>query len=274
VHPMTQTQQDPSQASKTAGAAAPASADGGGDDPLAHLHRMSTTAGLGSGEYVAINGAAVFALIVGIVSALCLFEETLFIVIPLVGVITAMVALRQIARSNGTQTGRGLAVIGLVLSIAFGGWMIYRKATERSRQSADRAAIESLIKQYGDTVRDGKFDQAYGLFSSRFAERVPLQTFTDRMRFVQEAPTYGKLKGATWNGLAEFETDPTTGAVNGIAAIMLEFEKAPRPIRQDAFFHKDRSEWRIENLPEMFPPEKGPDGAPGPSRRPAAAQSQ
>ena len=33
------------------------------DDPLASLHRMSTTAGVASSEYVAINLAAVTALV-------------------------------------------------------------------------------------------------------------------------------------------------------------------------------------------------------------------
>src|SRR4051794_6354462 len=100
---MTQTQEDvpksarPDDPAEPAGATPPA-----GDDPLAHLHRMSTTAGLGSGEYVAINGAAVFGFILGLASALCLFEETILLVIPLVGAITSIVALRQIAKSNGT----------------------------------------------------------------------------------------------------------------------------------------------------------------------------
>src|SRR6185436_15279396 len=53
------------------------------DDPLAHLHKMSTTAGLGSQEYVAVNGMAVFALVLGLASGFALFDR-LFLVIPLV----------------------------------------------------------------------------------------------------------------------------------------------------------------------------------------------
>jgi hypothetical protein len=255
---MSQTQQDPATDPKRQQPASP-DAGGAGDDPLAHLHHMSTTAGLGSGEYVAINPTAVFSLIVGLASALCLFEETILLFIPLIGVISAIAALRQIARSSGTQTGRALAVVGLVLSIGFGGWVIYRKATEQSRQSADRNAIHQVIRQYGELIRDGKFDQAYGLFSPRFTNRVPLQTFTDRMKFVQETPSYGKLKNADWNKLVEFENNTADGSVMAVASILLNFEKAP-DIRQNAYFRKDAGEWRIEDLPDMFPMEKKPGG--------------
>jgi len=33
-----------------------------GGDPLAHLHKMSTTAGLGTTDYVAVNGMSIVAL--------------------------------------------------------------------------------------------------------------------------------------------------------------------------------------------------------------------
>jgi hypothetical protein len=262
---MSQIQQEPSPPAEPPGPAMrpPAAAD---DDPLSHLHRMSTTAGLGSGEYVAINGTAVFAFIVGLASALCLFEEVVLLLVPLVGIVTAIVAINQITKSNGTQTGRALAVVGLVLSVAFGGWVVFRKATERSRQAADRAAIETLIKQYGEVVREGKFDQAYGLFSSRFAERVPPQTFADRMKFVHETPSYGKLESAGWNGLVEFDADPGSGAVGAVASIQLNFEKAPQ-IRQDAFFRKERGTWRIDNLPDLFPPPERQQQQPPPGAR-------
>src|SRR3954454_3634686 len=86
----------------------------GDDDPLSHLHKMSITAGLGSGEYIAVNGAAVAAVLLGLASALALMNE-LLLIIPFTGIIVAIVALRQIRRSNRTQTGVGLVVLGLVL---------------------------------------------------------------------------------------------------------------------------------------------------------------
>src|SRR5213596_2432440 len=110
---MSQTQTDPSQSPP---------GQPPDDDPLAHLHKMSTTAGLGSGDYVAVNGAAVFALLLGLASALALLDE-LLLVIPLTGIIIAMVARRQIRQSNGTQTGRGLVALGVLLMLVFGGYV-------------------------------------------------------------------------------------------------------------------------------------------------------
>src|SRR5436190_20115121 len=98
---MSQTQTDPTQTPP----AAPPAAAAAGDDHLAHLHKMTTTAGLGSSDYVAVNGTAVFALLVGVASALALMSEVLLI-LPLVAIVAAFVALSQIRHSNGTQTGK------------------------------------------------------------------------------------------------------------------------------------------------------------------------
>src|SRR5688500_6062526 len=103
-----------------------------GDDPLSHLHKMSTTAGLGSTEYVAINAPSVFALIFGLASVMAIFDNILLI-IPLAGLVCAILALRQISQSNGTQTGRGLAIGGLLLSLAFGGYVVANQLTEATR---------------------------------------------------------------------------------------------------------------------------------------------
>src|SRR3989442_50419 len=103
---------------------------GGGDDPFLKLHKMSTTAGLGSGDYVAINGTAIASLLLGIASALVLFGAHLLLLIPLAGVVCGILAFRQIADSNGTQTGRGLAAVGLLLSLGFGGFSIGKEVFE------------------------------------------------------------------------------------------------------------------------------------------------
>src|SRR5215212_974195 len=95
-------------------------------DPLASLHKMSTTAGLGSTDYVEVNGTAIAALVLGLISAVTLFNEPLLLVVPAAGIVTAIFAFRQIARSNGTQTGSALAVGAILLSLGFGGIMFAR----------------------------------------------------------------------------------------------------------------------------------------------------
>src|SRR5580693_3500692 len=90
---------------------------------LVHLPRMSTTAGVGSQEYVAINTTAVIALLLGMASVLAIMTLPL-LAVPLVGVITAAFALSQISQSNGTQTGRHIALGGLFLSVGIGSFVV------------------------------------------------------------------------------------------------------------------------------------------------------
>src|SRR3954462_5034744 len=100
--------------------AATVNAAAAGVDPLAGLHKMSTTAGVTNLDYVAVNQTAIAAVLVGLLSALSFFGF-LLLVIPIVGAIFAVIALRQIADSNGTQTGRGLAILALALCVILGG---------------------------------------------------------------------------------------------------------------------------------------------------------
>ena len=83
---------------------------------------MSTTAGLGSGDYVAINGAAIASILIGVGSAIVLFDSKMLLVVPLAGIVCAILAWVQISQSNGTQTGRAVAAIGMLLSLGFGGF--------------------------------------------------------------------------------------------------------------------------------------------------------
>ena len=53
---------------------------------------MSTTAGLGSGDYVAINGTAIIAILLGVASAIVLFDSKMLLIVPLAGVVCAILA--------------------------------------------------------------------------------------------------------------------------------------------------------------------------------------
>src|SRR5829696_1587984 len=151
---MSQTQSDPTQTpprpapAPTQTTSAAGGAAGVDDDPLSHLHKMSTTAGLGSGDYVAVNGAAVFALLLGLASMLTMLEEIL-LVIPLACIVVSVIAWRQINQSNGTQTGKGLIVAGLVCAFAFGGFIFAREATDDLRTRGDRTLIKKTVEEFG-----------------------------------------------------------------------------------------------------------------------------
>ncbi len=222
------------------------------DDPLSHLHKMSTTAGLGSGEYVAVNGAAVFALLLGLASALTLLVEVL-IVLPIAAVIVSILAWRQIAASNGTQTGKGLIALALLTALGFGGFVVAREATEGIRTRNDRQAINSTLVEFGDKIKAGDFDGAFAYFSPRFAQNIPRATFDERIKMFREGPVYGKLKGAEGNGLVEFAKDPNSSTEFATTKINLTFEKAPAPISDAVTLRKEGNKWLIESLPILFP---------------------
>ena len=231
---------------------APAAA---GDDPLGHLYKMSTTAGLGSTEYVAVNNTAVVAIILGLASALSLLANVL-LVVPLAGYIVSLVAFRQIHRSAGTQTGQTLAGAGLLLSMGFLAFVGTRELTAASRTSADRQALATLIERFGQDLRDKKFEDAYQLFTPRFQDRIAQNTFTQRLTPFSENQFYGRLVRLSTNGLANFETDPNTGVRVGEATMIFEYDKIQEQPRQAAVFRIVQGQWRFENIPEVFPTEQ------------------
>jgi hypothetical protein len=68
--------------------------------------------------YRSVHHLAVSSLVLGVLSIISMFSWFLG-VIPLAGVVLAIVALRQISAAPGEMTGKGFALAGLILSIAF-----------------------------------------------------------------------------------------------------------------------------------------------------------
>lgn len=223
-----------------------------GDDPLSHLFKMSKTAGLGSGEYVAVNGTAVFALLLGFASALTLLEP-LLLLIPLVGIVVSIMAFVQIARSNGTQTGKGIVVVAVLLILGFGGSVFALKIREEVRTREDRAAIAEVVKQIAANAKSGDFAKSYPLFSSRFHDQFKLADFVDRMKVLGASEVYGKLKDVT-TGLMEFQTDDSTGTRFAIVRINFDFEKTKIPVPDDLTFRKEGDRWFVEGFQTLYPP--------------------
>lgn len=232
----------------------------GDEDPLAKLHKMSTTAGLGSGDYVAVNGTAVFSLLLGLGGLLALVAEPLLL-LPIAGIVTGIIAWRQIAGSNGTQTGKGLVIVALLFSVAIAGFVGVRKATEGMRTRKDRQAISELMQDLAKKIGEGDTKAAYQLFSDRFAGRTSQQAFDERIKLITDY--YGKLTKNSWNGLAEFTTDPATGGRYAFATIELSYEKAPQPIKDTLAMRRIGDKWVIDDMPNLFPPPRQPGQQPG-----------
>ncbi|HEX3358867.1 MAG TPA: DUF4190 domain-containing protein [Tepidisphaeraceae bacterium] len=220
------------------------------DDPLSHLHKMSTTAGLGTTEYVAVNGMAVVTLIMGVASALSLFDPIL-LTIPIITLILAILAMRQIRRSSGTQTGMGLAILGLLLALLFTGLVGGREVMEITRNREDENAINQLISQLDQNVHEAKFDGAYQLFTSKFTSRVKQQDFHDLWKGLVDGT---KVSSVRSNGRMAFDFVPDTGQKQGVGMTIMEFSSHAPQQRIEMFFKQQPDgTWKIDDIPLLFP---------------------
>jgi hypothetical protein len=230
------------------------------EDPLAQLHKMSTTAGLGTTDYVAVNGLSVVVLILGAASALSLLDVTFLVSLPPLTIVLAIIALRQIGNSNGTQTGKGLAILGLVLALVFAAAVGGRELVAIGGNRADQRAIDDLIGQLDRNISESKFDQAYALFNGKFTSRVKEQAFTDAWRPVVVNNHRPNIHS---NGRIFFETT-SEGDKAAVAMTIIEFMPNTPEQRIEMIFRKmPDGTWKIENIPQLFPAEK-PPGARGP----------
>src|SRR5205823_2030033 len=123
-------------------------------------------------------------LLLGIASALVLFGAYLLYLIPLAGVFCAVLAFRQVADSNGTQSGRILASVGLLLSLGFGGFMIARESYESVRNRADEKLIDGVLVQLDADVKADTYADAYQLCDDHFKQRIAQPLFEQRWKQV------------------------------------------------------------------------------------------
>jgi hypothetical protein len=233
-----------------------ATPQGDAPDPLAGLYHMSTTAGVGTQEYVAINPTAIAALALGLVSVLAMFSDIL-LVIPLAGLICAILALVQIRSSNGTQTGTGLAILGLVLSIAVGGGRGGYAAYTSLRTTADERQIAQIIHNLGQDVAKGDYAKAYGSFTQAFQDRVDLPKFEQAFKEFSTIPQLGPVESIEWNQQSVYtEAKPDTGVVLGYAMALFKHANNPYPRRLIITFEKSGGVWRPSDIESMFPTKK------------------
>jgi hypothetical protein len=231
------------------------------NDPLALLYKMSRTAGLGSGDYVAINTVAVISLVFGIAGALVVVDS-LFIVLPLVGLILGIMAFRQVRQSNGTQSGAGMAGLAMLLSIGFLGGKAGKELIDSLRLSADKKEIVAMISSLGQDISQmdpasaddtsNHLASAYEMFDETFKSRVSLKQFESLWLSTLRSPYYGPMVSMYSNGLLKFDVDPKSGdqVCTGIA--VAEFKRGEAP-RWAMNFRQLNNKWYIEDMPEVFP---------------------
>jgi hypothetical protein len=258
---MTESSTDPTKSASPTAAVA-------NDDPLRTLHKMSRTAGLGSNEYVAINPFSVAAVFFGLASGLVIFDA-LFLVVPAVAVILGLVALYQIRHSNGTQTGRGLSWLAIGLAVLFTALLGSKQILQIIGTQSDKRAIAQLVRDFGADISARNYDAAYAKMSPRFTERVDKKAFVEEFNGrLQDNPNYGAIQGMEWNGLVNFDVDARTNdPIAGSVAIITVKNKSEGVEREgkdrrDIRFRKRGDAWKIDDMPEFFPP---PPPTPSPS---------
>lgn len=227
-----------------------------GDDPLATLHRMSTTAGLGSTDYVAINPLAVTAFVLGLASALVFLSWALLIV-PLAALVLAVVALRQVSDSNGTQGGRKLAIGAILLSLVFAG-IVGARAVQRYQAASEvQRQVTGVVSQLDDALKRKDWGMAYGLFSEEFRLRWPPDQFIARMNELSSSPRLGELRAVSPGDRVILDDTPT--GQRGYGTISLDFSGMPQPSVLTAEYRKVAGEWQVNDIPDLFPlPEQVP----------------
>ncbi len=222
---------------------------------LGKLYKMSMTAGLGSTDYVAINVTSVVALVFGVASALS-FLDNLLLVLPITGIILSIVALRQIFDSNGTQSGKILATVGLLLSLLLGGSVIAKQSMEALGERNDEQAISNICQQLGQSIAAQKFDDAYNLFDDQdFKARVPLEAFRLRLTSIQHGTgPFPPISSIIWNKRSSFSG---TGDDRQAQVVMIvSFSTTAAVSRMDTSFRQRNGQWKISNIDDLFPPIK------------------
>jgi hypothetical protein len=193
------------------------------------------------------------AVLFGLASLLSMANVVL-LVIPVVGVILGFIGLRQVQKSNGTQTGKGLAITGLLLSGIITAVIFCVQGIKEYHTRADQQAIAALCQKYGNLVAQNKFDEAYTLFDDKFKARVNQQAFTVHLTNIQNQGTLlPPVSGFDWNGLAKFQPTDDGGATAD-SVMITHFKGTEAEGRMSASFRRTPAGvWQFDNIPDQFP---------------------
>jgi hypothetical protein len=214
---------------------------------------MSTTSAAGT-DYVSINPVAIAALLLGVASVLALVSDSLLIV-PLAGVICSIMAIVQIRRSSGTQTGRGFAILGMVLAVGISAGRVAIAGRDYFQARSDSQQLAPVIVRLSKTLHAARYDEAYDdLFSSAFRIRVDRKTFTSTFEQYSALPNFGPVRSVVWPGqTVEFTDVGTSGVRMGYMLVDFNFEHAASPMRPMVTFSTRDGAWRIDNIALLFP---------------------
>ena len=135
---------------------------------------MSTPVEADLQQYGAISPLAIGALLLGLASILALFSMLLLIV-PVVTVLVALLALRQIANSDGAIIGRLPAAIGLLGALLFASIAV-SSVISRNRTLEHQAV--AFATDWIELVREGELHRAHQLHLPAADRQLPGSSLT------------------------------------------------------------------------------------------------
>jgi len=229
------------------------------NDPLSTLHKMSRTAGLGTTEYVAVNATAVVCVILGVLSALAVLG-TVLLIIPVAAIIVGIVAWRQIHRSGGTETGRRIAILGMLIALACVGAVGGKELHYQRQVQREQGQIITLIERLGKDVNQANYDDAWECFGPRFHERVKKEDFVTFWTRLQSYPNYGQIKGMRWNGILDVDIDRDSGLPWGRGFVIVDLVKGGEDRRESIFRKNENGTWAIEDFQGICPSQQQQPG--------------
>lgn len=227
------------------------------------LYKMSTTAGVGTHDYVAVNTPAVVTILAGLAS-LSVVVSMVMIVIPVFTIVTGAIALKQIGKSGGTQTGRGLAVAGILLAVLALSKVGFDEYSAARKFNESREAVAKIFDTFGRAIASQDYPAAYALFTPRFKQEVSMERFEGEFKQIEASPGYGRVGSVEWNQRLEAVADMSgTGRDMARAVVYLRFAdpKAGRVEAEPRLNRNKGEEWLLDSFQPLFAQQAPPPGA-------------
>jgi hypothetical protein len=120
-------------------------------------------------EYRGLSGWAVAALVLGLLSPTAILTPLLWLV-PVIGIVVALVAMRNIKMAQGQKTGWYVALLGMLLSIFFGA---AGPARAISRNIWLETRAQRLARVFVDLLRENKPLEAHELTKTGSQRKQP-----------------------------------------------------------------------------------------------------
>ncbi|QOV88664.1 hypothetical protein [Humisphaera borealis] len=213
---------------------------------------MSTTAGLGSGDYAAVNTLAVVAFVGSLLGCLALLAD-LLVVIPVAAVVCAVIALRQIAASNGTQAGRWAGILAIVIGVGVVGILVGSRIYVSVQNKPDQQQVLSIISEFDKRIGGRDYAGAYQLTTPQFRSRVSEQSFVQKMLQFEANADTGGVAGVTWNGTPiEYQDDPQSSLKTAWVGTVFRYRTTLPPNRIPVSFARQDGKWGINDIPALF----------------------